>query len=456
MKNRSSLQRTTTENSSSSSNSNSNDVKMSNSVVNHLRNSPAKKQRSYADVANSSRSSSTPSATNNLAFRPSFDHYLARLEFLLGSEMKFRGSAQPPTPSAGNAAAESGGNSNLSITSGMRDGSAHVLRCLKVWYDLPSEVFFWAVSSIDRFLTKMKAQPKHLSCIAVSAFHLACRHYRAAKEECSLSVPDPADLVTISQSRCTPSDLLRMQAILVSKLDLQLDDAEQQQQEQPVVTSLSLLRTMYDMCRTATASMGLRDLLSEPCLPDHLVHQLEILSCDSLTLAHRPCEVALALLTTHFQQQQQNSSSKKSSQLLMGLVSELQRACGIANASFVRCLGIVVDQLERYNGEGTVAHRQRLVWKLSNRTLRHLRPTDKLRPTLPTIREKACPHGTKINGADCCKTANVHRIRSNSECSEESMTSLDFTSEDSEDSNEEMMEEDDSSEGDSDSIGGQE
>ena len=41
--------------------------------------------------------------------------------------------------------------------------------------------------------------------------------------------------------------------------------------------------------------------------------------------------------------------------------------------------GIVVSQLERYNGEGTVAHRQRLVWKLSNRTLRHLRPTDKLR-----------------------------------------------------------------------------
>ena len=202
---------------------------MSNSVVNHLRNSPAKKQRSYADVANSSRSSSSP-ATNSLAFRPSFDHYLARLEFLLSSEMKFRGSAQPPTPSAGNGAAETG-NSNLSITSGMRDGSAHVLRCLKVWYDLPSEVFFWAVSSIDRFLTKMKAQPKHLSCIAVSAFHLACRHYRAARPEageCSLSVPDPADLVTISQSRCTPSDLLRMQAILVSKLDLQLDDAEQQ------------------------------------------------------------------------------------------------------------------------------------------------------------------------------------------------------------------------------------
>jgi len=418
---------------------------MSNSVVNHPRNSPAKK-KSYADVANSRSSSKTPA---NNSFQPSED-FLAHLEFLLGHEMKFRGSAQPPSPSSSSNADNS--NSNLNITSGMRDGSAHVLRCLKVWYDLPSEVFFWAVSSIDRFLTKMKAQPKHLSCIAVSAFHLACKHYKAAYPDMQISVPDPADLVTISQSRCTPSDLLRMQAILVSKLDLQLDGAEEQQQ--PVVTSLSLLRTMYDMCRTATASMGLRDLLSEPCLPDHLVHQLEILSCDSLTLAHRPCEVALALLTTHFQQQQQqNSSAKKSSQLLMGLVSELQRACGIANASFVRCLGIVVGQLERYNGEGTVAHRQRLVWKLSNRTLRHLRPTDKLRPTLPTIKERA--HGTKISGAACIKAANVHRIRSNSECSDESMMS--FSLEDSEDSNEEMMEEeDDSSEGDSDSIGGHE
>ena len=68
---------------------------------------------------------------------------------------------------------------------------------------------------------------------------------------------------------------------------------------------------------------------------------------------------------------------------------------------------------------------------------------------MPTIKERANPHGAKINGATSCRTANVHRMRSNSECSEESMISL--SSEDSEDSNEEMMEEeDDSSEGDSD------
>ena len=39
---------------------------------------------------------------------------------------------------------------------GMRDGSAHVLRCLKVWYDLPSDVFHTALANIDTFLAKMK------------------------------------------------------------------------------------------------------------------------------------------------------------------------------------------------------------------------------------------------------------------------------------------------------------
>ena len=53
----------------------------------------------------------------------------------------------------------SNGNSG-SITSGMRDGSAHVLRCLKVWYDLPTDVFFNAISSMDRFLARMRVSSR--------------------------------------------------------------------------------------------------------------------------------------------------------------------------------------------------------------------------------------------------------------------------------------------------------
>jgi hypothetical protein len=82
--------------------------------------------------------------------------------------------------------------------------------------------------------------------------------------------------------------------------------------------------------------------------------------------------------------------------------------------------------LEKYNSESTVAHRQRLVWKLSNRTLRHLRPTDKLRATLPTINETG---------------SNIMQNRTSSESSGESFDSLSLSSEENyEDESEISME----------------
>lgn len=139
--------------------------------------------------------------------------------------------------------------------------------------------------------------------------------------------------------------------------------------------------------------------------PPHLLHQLEILVCDSSTLKFRPCELALALLCTEFQQLCAKHPSNTTA--LMGFVTELQKYCNIQASHFVTLLSEVVAILERYNAEGQVhwhdcdalrlhvtlllqvPHRQRLVWKLSNRTLRHLRPTDRLRPTLPKICEEA-------------------------------------------------------------------
>lgn len=75
---------------------------------------------------------------------------------------------------------------------GARDGAAHVLRCLKVWYDLPSDVLFVATNLVDRFLTKMRVRPKHMACISVGSFLLAVRQLK-------LNINDTDDLVSISQ-----------------------------------------------------------------------------------------------------------------------------------------------------------------------------------------------------------------------------------------------------------------
>jgi len=343
--------------------------------------------------------------------------YLRQLEQALELEVKYRVPVGDNGP---------GGELSGGITSGMRDGSAHVLRCLKVWYDLPSDVFFNAISSIDRFLAKMKAQPKHLSCIAVAAFHLAClQHQKLELEQHKenpgiAAVPEPLDLVNISQSRCSPSDLLRMRDILALKLETNPGAGPE-----PPITPLTMLRLMFNVSRAAANHLGLKDLLPESTLPDQMLHQLEILACDTLTLQHRPAEVALALLATNFQQRATREPGHSTA--LMGFISELQKYCNIPSSTFVNCLGIVVNQLDKYNSECTVAHRQRLVWKLSTRTLRHLRPTDKLRATLPTIKE----------------SSNLQLMRSSNGYSNESLESLNLSSEDPESDREMDIEEED-------------
>lgn len=65
------------------------------------------------------------------------------------------------------------GSENGEVTIGARDGAAHVLRCLKVWYDLPAEVLINAINLFDRFLTKMKVRPCHIPCITVSCMNIA-------------------------------------------------------------------------------------------------------------------------------------------------------------------------------------------------------------------------------------------------------------------------------------------
>ncbi|XP_063242503.1 cyclin G [Bacillus rossius redtenbacheri] len=251
------------------------------------------------------------------------------------------------------------------VTVGVRDGSAHVLRCLKVWYDLPSDVLFVAINLMDRFLTRMKVQPKHMACISVSSFHLAARLVASCRKDLDspVVVPDTEDLVAISQCRCTLGDLSRMEKIIAGKLS-----------ESVPVTALDFLRLFHRVLEAVAGRSGAARPLGA------LSQQLEILACDAACASFRPCELALVLLCT------QLGAGTELVQLLR-LAVELRRICKISESSFWSCHKVVVSIVERYNAQCHMPHRQRLVWKLSQRTLRYLRPTDKLPSLLPTIDE---------------------------------------------------------------------
>jgi len=137
-----------------------------------------------------------------------------------------------------------------------------VLRCLKMWYELPSDVLFSAMSLVDRFLDRMAVKPKHMACMSVASFHLAIKQLDLK--------PIPAeDLVTISQvgdwktffifaagcllplffqCGCTAGDLERMAGVIANKLGVQMGHAP--------ITSVSYLRIYYALFRNLAKEIG--------------------------------------------------------------------------------------------------------------------------------------------------------------------------------------------------------
>jgi len=263
---------------------------------------------------------------------------------------------------------------NGEVTVGARDGAAHVLRCLKVWYDLPSDVLFVATNLVDRFLTKMRVRPKHMACISVGSFLLAVRQLK-------LNINDTDDLVSISQCRCTSGDLERMASIIASKLGVQMETAP--------TTPLTFLHIFYIIFERAAIELNMHEFFESTMIFQDLVSRLEILACEASCASMRASELALVLICTHMDEEitKKFGSDNVQVQGIVDYAIQLQQLCKIPETTFFQTHSIVVNILQHYNGQHKLPYRQRLVWKLSSRTLRVLRPTDRLTSHLPTIQE---------------------------------------------------------------------
>uniref|UniRef100_A0A6B2E6J3 Putative cyclin b n=1 Tax=Phlebotomus kandelakii TaxID=1109342 RepID=A0A6B2E6J3_9DIPT len=291
------------------------------------------------------------------------DQLFPKLNEAIALEEKFHANLYLPPDSEDN-----------EITVGARDGAAHVLRCLKMWYDLPPDVLFAAINLVDRFLARMRARPKHMACISVGSLYLCVSQLNITKI-------DAADLVAISQCRCTAGDLERMAAIISNKLGVQPSTIP--------VTALTFVRIYYHMFRNAAYQLGLGDFYDKAMSLADLELRLEILICDAVCVSVRASELALVLVCTQMDAHVNNYESS-ANPMISGLVDfaiELQKMAKIPDPSFFRSHSLVVRTLTQYNAQKKMPYRQRLVWKLSSRTMRILRPTHKLNSHLPTIDE---------------------------------------------------------------------
>lgn len=289
---------------------------------------------------------------------------MARLDEALSLEHKFRPFLELPSVS----------RERQDVTIGIRDGSAHVLRCLKIWYDLPSDVFFIATNLMDRFLTKMKVKAKHMACMSVASFQLACRMV------CGGSAPELQDILAISQAKCSVADLVRMQGVVSTKLGATPSSP-------PPITPITFIAIYHALLSAIDTHHVYARVVNEY----ELMQLLEVALCDAACSNFRPSETALALLCSAFDTGVARlHPSPPPAPVVLSLVSfiaQIQKRANISESSFLSCHSAILNVIGRYNAELQVQHRQRLVWKVSQRTLRHLRPTGRLVTTLQTIDE---------------------------------------------------------------------
>lgn len=262
------------------------------------------------------------------------------------------------------------------VTAGGRDGSAYVLRCLKMWYELPSDVLFASMSLVDRFLDRMAVKPKHMACMSVASFYLAIKQLGLK------SIP-AEDLVTISQCGCTAGDLERMARVIANKLGVYKNQAP--------ITAVNFLRCYYALFRIVAQDVG------EPFFTfyqnyiklEEMENRLEILLCDVRTTNVTPSVLALVLISLHldFHIKESYTRGRPELKTIFEYILFLQQFMRIPDRVFTCGFSLVSGILSHYNGQNKQPYKQRLVWKLSSRTLRQLRPTNRLSSVLPTIEE---------------------------------------------------------------------
>lgn len=169
------------------------------------------------------------------------------------------------------------------ISPAQRDEAVRWLTELHSKLKLYPETLVLAVSILDRFLAPIKARPKYLRCIAIACFFLAAK--TCEEDEC---VPSLRELAASSSCGCSPSEILRMERIILDKLNWDLHTA----------TPLDFLHIFHAMvlsCRSGylDSMLGLNRSQHLALLTQRLYHCL----ADHTLIQLRGSMLALALIT---------------------------------------------------------------------------------------------------------------------------------------------------------------
>ncbi|MCI4381539.1 hypothetical protein PGIGA_G00253180 [Pangasianodon gigas] len=261
---------------------------------------------------------------------------------------------------------ESAHDNGMRMTVKMRDFEVKDLLSLTRFFGFSAETFSLAVSLLDRFLSLMKIQPKHLSCVGLCCFYIAVKTSEEEK-----NVPLANDLIRISQNRFTVSDMMRMEKIILEKLYWKVK----------APTALHFLRLFHSHIQEKMDDEGKKILNIE-----RLEAQLKACHCSFAFTKLRPSLVALALLALQVEEQHESESIET----LRDAVKDLQHQLTIKDGDLVCVRELVSKCLIEYSATKCwKPNSQRLRWIISGRTARQLKHSYYKIAHLPTIPESA-------------------------------------------------------------------
>lgn len=271
-------------------------------------------------------------------------------------------------------------DTNTVVTLPDRDRSVDLLKFLRVWFDLPQRVFFDACTYLDLFLTKMKVKGKFLSCVTVSCFYLA-----ATRHETHLTA---AQLVSISQSKCSVKDMHRMADIITHKLHLKNDETR-------IITAFDFLQIYFDILEHLADQFD--DVLFQQTVlqRSHLMSRLVAIVSDSSCAFYKPSVLAFALIRREFDQFFAQSTTEiklsrfKEIYNFVTVLAHLQLTCDvrvcvclsrswsfnlfsifqIKETELSKCLANVSKVLSSYENNCKMKQHAELVWRFSSSTI---------------------------------------------------------------------------------------
>ncbi|XP_063775694.1 cyclin-I isoform X1 [Pseudophryne corroboree] len=178
-------------------------------------------------------------------------------------------------------------NQDTAVSPHQRDEVIQWLAEVKHQFHVYPETLALAISILDRFLASVKAHPKYLRCIAISCFFLASKTIEEDE-----TIPVLKVLTQGSSCGCSPAEVLRMERIILDKLNWDLHTA----------TPLDFLHIFHAMAMTT--SPQLLDRMPEINSSQHvalLAHQLLQCVASHQLLQFKGSMLALAVLSLNME-----------------------------------------------------------------------------------------------------------------------------------------------------------